>query len=403
VAAENVWRRWRREVHDILEVGGAAHPVSNFVNGFIVALILLNAVVFAAETVDDLGERYRSAFERFNNLTVLIFTVEYVLRIWSAVDIPLFSRMPPWKARLHFAARPLMIIDLLAILPWYLGELVPINLVFLRVLRLFRLLKLVRYSPALQTMGRVIRQEWRALVGALLVMLVLLLFASSVIYFVEREIQPAAFGSIPAAAWWAIATLTTVGYGDVVPATPLGKIIGGIVMVVGVGMFALPIAILATGFSQESAKREFLATWSMVARMPLFAGMDASEVADITKLLQTRSYAPGTSIVRAGDAGGAMYLIASGEAKANLPQGKTVALKEGDFFGEMALLEDRRHKHGVSATSHCRVYILDRDALGRLSNKHPEIMQRIRKVAREREKQNRAIETARKSKDTSDS
>ena len=185
----------------------------------------------------------------------------------------------------------MMIIDLLAILPWYVYLFVPFDLRALRVLRLFRLfrlLKLLRYSPALQTLKRVVAHEYRALLGALLLMMMLMLFSAAIIYFLERGAQPDKFGSIPAAAWWALATLTTVGYGDIVPITPLGKVFGGIVMLLGLGMFALPIAILATGFSQESARHEFVVTWSMVARVPLFSTLDAAEVAEVTKLLYTR-------------------------------------------------------------------------------------------------------------------
>jgi voltage-gated potassium channel len=111
-------------------------------------------------------------------------------------------------------------------------------------------------------------------------------------YFLERGAQPDKFGSVPAAAWWALTTLTTVGYGDVVPITPFGKLLGGVVMLLGVGMIALPVAIVATGFSQESSRHQFVVTWSMVARVPLFAAMDESEVAEITKLLYTRTYLP---------------------------------------------------------------------------------------------------------------
>jgi voltage-gated potassium channel len=258
MAAESLWRTWRREVHDILEVGGDAYPIGRVVNGFIIVLIILNAVAFAAETVDHLAARYATFFYLFNIFSVAVFSVEYLLRLWSAVDIPMLSRMQPWKARLRFAAKPIMLIDLFAVLPFYFQWLIPIDLRALRVLRLFRLLKLVRYSPALQTLGRVLSEEYRALLGALLVMLVLLLFASTGIYFLEHNAQPDKFGSIPAAAWWAIATLTTVGYGDVAPITPWGKVLGGVVMLLGVGMFALPIAIIASGFSLESARHQFL-------------------------------------------------------------------------------------------------------------------------------------------------
>jgi voltage-gated potassium channel len=384
MAAETEWRKWRREVHDILEVGGEAYPLGRIVNGFIIVLIVLNAVAFAAETVDHLAERYEAYFSAFNVFSVAVFSVEYVLRVWSAIDIPMLSRMPRWKARLRFALRPIMLIDLFAVLPFYFQWLVPIDLRALRVLRLFRLLKLARYSPALQTLGRVLVQESSALLGALLVMLVLLLFASTGIYFLEREAQPEAFGSIPAAAWWAIATLTTVGYGDVVPVTPAGKVLGGVVMLLGVGMFALPIAIIATGFSLESARHQFVATWSMVARLPLFASMSESEIAEITKILYTRSFAPGVPIVRAGDSGGAMFLIENGEAAVALGGGRTTILKEGDFFGEMALLERRRHEHDVVAYTRCRVLVLDAEALMRLARRHPEILAYLRRIAKER-------------------
>jgi len=396
-----VWRRWRRKVHDILEVGGDAHPAGLVVNGFIVILIILNAIAFAAETVDHLAQRYGMWFWAFNLFSVAVFTIEYALRVWSAVEIPLLSRLPPWRARLRFATRPIMIIDLLAFAPWYLQWLVPVDLRALRVFRLFRLLKLVRYSPALQTLGRVLADEYRALLGALLVMLVLLLFASTGIYFLEREAQPHAFSSIPSSAWWALSTLTTVGYGDIVPVTPWGKVLGGVVMVLGVCMFALPVAIIATGFTQESSRHQFVVTWSMVARVPLFATMDEAEVAEITKLLYTRNFLPGVPMVRAGDAGDSMFLIASGEAEVEIGRGKQAILKDGDFFGEMALLEHRRHKHDVVAKTRCRVYVLDSRALARLSRRHPEIMTRIRKVAgarREADTGTLASETPRRSR-----
>jgi Ion transport protein len=119
--------------------------------------------------------------------------------------------------------RPMMIIDLLAFLPWYVHKILPFDFRALRLLRLFRLLKLIRYSPTLQTLKRVVAHEWRALLGALLLMMMLLVFASTIIYFLERSAQPEYFGGIPASAWWTLETLTTVGYGDVTPITPLGK------------------------------------------------------------------------------------------------------------------------------------------------------------------------------------
>ncbi len=396
MSLKSVWRDWRVKVHDILEVGDG-NPIGRVFNVFLVTLILANGVAFAAETVPSLYARYGPEFEAFNTFSVMVFTIEYVLRLWSSVEIPLLRRLPHWRARLRFALRPMMIIDLLAFLPWYLYLFVPFDLRALRVLRLFRLfrlLKLLRYSPALQTLQRVLANEYRALLGALLVMMMLLLFASSIVYFLERDAQPDKFSSIPAAAWWGLATLTTIGYGDVVPITPLGRVFGGVVMLFGLGMFALPIAILSAGFSQESARHEFVVTWSMVARVPLFATLEATEVVEVTKLLYTRLFQPGATIVPAGDPGGAMYFIGSGEATVCVVPGQPVKLHEGDFFGEMALLEHRRHKHAVVADTVCRVYVLDSEGLARLSSRHPEIVKHIKEVARERAIENQKLRRA---------
>ncbi|HEV3242423.1 MAG TPA: ion transporter [Methyloceanibacter sp.] len=143
----------------MLEVGGEAHPIGRVVNAFLVILIIANGIAFAAETVDSIYARWGPELDAFNTFSVIIFTVEYVLRLWSAVDIPLLHRLPPWWARLKFAMRPMMIIDLFAILPWYLHQFIPLDLRALRILSLFRLLKLIRYSPALQTLKRVVAHE----------------------------------------------------------------------------------------------------------------------------------------------------------------------------------------------------------------------------------------------------
>ena len=123
-----VWRSWRLKVHDILEVGGEDHPAGRIVNGFLVAMIIANGIAFSAETVDSVYARWGPQLDAFNTFSVIVFTIEYVLRLWSAVEIPLLQHLPHWRARLKFAMRPMMIIDLLAILPWYIHAVVPIDL-----------------------------------------------------------------------------------------------------------------------------------------------------------------------------------------------------------------------------------------------------------------------------------
>lgn len=385
----------RQRVHDILEYASEFDPVSRVVNLFLVTLIVLNVAAFAAATVPELDAAYGPAFEAFNVFSVIIFTVEYALRIWSCIEVPLLHPLAPWRARLQFALRPLQVIDLLAIAPFYLSFLVALDLRVLRVFRLFRFLKLARYSPALVALGRVIANEQRALFSALLVMIALILFAATGIYFLERNVQPEHFGSIPQAAWWALATLTTVGYGDVVPVTVLGKVFGGLVMIFGLGMFALPIGIIATGFSQEANRRDFVITWGMVGRVPIFAHLEAASVAKIAALLQSRMYRRGEIIVHAGETAMAMYFIASGEVAVEVGD-EQVRLGEGDFFGEMALLYSRRREHTVTAVTRCRLLVLDQADFERLCHRQPELMAKVRHVAEARLKEEKRKARARR-------
>ena len=232
---ETAWLRLRRRVYEVIEVGRGEDKLSMIVDNFLIILIILNIMAFMAETVKSVHAQYGDYFYWFELFSVIIFTIEYVARLWTSVEVPFLKRLNPVAARLKFAMRPYLIIDLLAILPFYLSAIFGVDLRILRVLRLFRFLKLARYSPALATLTRVIANESRTLLGALLLVMAMMLFASTGIYYLERSIQPDAFGSIPAAAWWAMTTLTTVGYGDVSPQTPLGKMFGSVIMILGVG------------------------------------------------------------------------------------------------------------------------------------------------------------------------
>ena len=293
----------RRRVYEILELGRGEDRLSIIVENALILLIILNVVAFTLETVPAIDAAYGDLLFVFEVFSVAVFTIEYGLRLWSAVEVPFLQRCTPFEARVRFARRPFMIIDLLAILPFYLSLILALDLRVLRMLRLFRIFKLARYSPALHTLLRVIVNEHRALVGALLLMVTILLFSATGIHLIERHAQPEKFGSIPDAAWWAIATLTTVGYGDVSPVTPLGKMFGSIVMLIGLGMFALPIAILSTGFAQEVGRRDFVVTWSMLARIPLFAELDARSVADLMPYLHAHNYPIHWEVIAEGSEG----------------------------------------------------------------------------------------------------
>lgn len=381
----------RQRVHDILEDASYTDATSVLVNATLIFLILTNVLAFAAETVPHLAETYGFYFQVFDLFCVAVFTVEYTLRLWSCVEIPVLQQLKPLRARLRFAGRPLLLIDLIAILPFYLGSLFGIDLLALRALRLFRFLKLAHYSPALYSIGHVISNERHALVTALLVMLTLLLFASTGIYFIERHVQPDVFGSIPAAAWWAIATLTTVGYGDIIPVTPLGKMFGGMIMIFGLGMFALPVAIVAAGFSEETNRREFVVTWGTVARVPLFAELEAGELSKIMARLHSRHYPQGSIIIHVGEQPLGLFLIVAGRVKVFADHGPVI-LEEGDFFGEMSLIHQHPHRHRVVAETRCRVLILDKADFERFGLREPELMNQIKATEKRRQETAQAVD-----------
>jgi voltage-gated potassium channel len=333
--------------------------------------------------VPQFAARFGTAIWCFELLSVAVFSLEYGLRLWSCVELPFLAGLPSWRARLKYALRPLQIVDLLAILPAVASIFLPFDFAALWVLRLFRFLKIARYSSALHSLGRVLAVERGALFGTLVIVLALILMSSTGMYYLERDAQPDKFGTIPDAMWWAVVTLGTIGYGDVVPMTPLGKAFAGVVIILGLGTFALPIAILATGFAQEVARREFVVTWTLVARVPLFSGLDGAALAQVMTLLYSRSFDAGDAIVRVGDPATAMYFITSGEAVVEGDEGD-MRLGEGEFFGEMALLDHRATNHTVVAASRCRCLLLDRDDFERLCRRHPEIRRRVHEVAERR-------------------
>lgn len=247
----------RRRTAELLEAHRPNDPAGRAIDGFLIVLILANVVIIILETVPRLGEQYGAWFYYFEIFSIAVFTVEYLARLWSCVEKPLDDAEAPRLSRLRWAFSPLGLIDLLAILPFYLFLAIPTSaesLLLLRIfraLRLLRIFKLSRYSPALNVLLSVIRKELPVLFVAVSILFIMLIVSSWGMYLVEREAQPEDFGSIPHAMWWSVITLTTVGYGDVVPVTNLGKVIAGIVSLVGIGMLALPAAIMASGFSRE--------------------------------------------------------------------------------------------------------------------------------------------------------
>jgi voltage-gated potassium channel len=220
-------------------------------DGALILLIMLNLIAVVLESVPDIRQDWHPQFHVFEIFSIGVFSVEYLLRLWCSAENPDLAGHSPVGARLRYMITPLAVVDLLAILPFYLSLLIGIDLRFLRALRLLRVFKLTRYFSAMGVLLDVLREEARAFGAAVFVLLVIMILASSGMYLFEHQAQPEAFGSIPAAMWWAVATLTTVGYGDVTPITVGGKVFGACITIIGIGMVALPAGILASGFSDH--------------------------------------------------------------------------------------------------------------------------------------------------------
>lgn len=375
--------RVRHRLYIILEAGKTSDLPSLIFDIFMMSLICANIVIFAMETVEEFSAENRNWIGYFNTISILIFTIEYAVRLWVCIEFPLLRSASPLQARFIWAKTPYMLVDLLVLLPFYLGFFFAIDLRVLRIFRLLRFLKLIRFSSALTTLGRVIVNEARALLGAMVIMLGLLLCAATLIHWVEGDVQAEAFGSIPLSMWWALSTLTTVGYGDVVPITVAGRIVGGVVMVLGLGMFALPVAILSSSFAQEIHRREFVVSWGMLARVPLFQGLTPLALGELLDLLQSQIAQRGTVIGHEGERADGMYFIVLGRADVMFPD-FTMELHEGEFFGEGALLNHEVRTASIVAKTRCHLLRLPVRDFEHFIARNPAVHETILRVAEER-------------------
>lgn len=230
--------------------------VEKAVNFALAALIVLNVLAVILETVPGLNASFGDRFAQFEAFSVVVFSVEYVLRVWSCTVDPRYRGSV--KGRLRFIVSPMAVVDLAAIVPAYLPGDVFLDLRYaraVRLIRMFRALKAARYSRSVQTFTNVFRERESDLLLIAWLLGLMLILSSSSMYFAEHAAQPGVFSSIPAAMWWGMVTLTTVGYGDVYPVTPVGKFLGAVIALIGIGFFALPAGILASGFAEEVQKR----------------------------------------------------------------------------------------------------------------------------------------------------
>jgi len=275
-----------------------------------------------------------------------VFALEWLLAFLAAPSRAAYWRSPGWM------------LDAIAVLPVPLALLLGAPSPLAWLLGAFWLFKLVRTSPGLARLGRVITLEARPLGSVLVLFLTILFFGAVALHLAERHVQPQAFGSLPSALWWAVATLTTTGYGDAVPVTQLGRVVAGFVMICGVGVFGLLTGILATGFVDESRRHNFMQTWQLVTSVPFFATLDAESIIELSRLLRPWQVAEGSIIIRRGNRGDSMYFITSGEVAIDI-EPKPVRLGPGAFFGELALLGNGIRGATVRSTLPTTLLVLD--------------------------------------------
>ena len=372
----------RRRIHTILD-GGKNDWLSRLIHVLLVTLVVASVAAVVLQSVPEYDENYDKFFRFIENISVSIFTLELALRLWTAPEHTPYASQSAFRARISFMKSGGAIIDLVSVMPFYLSIFVSTDLRVLLLLRLVRFFKLARYSSGIRTIIAVLEAEKRALLASGLILFGVVLFAAAAMHLAEHEAQPDKFDSIPAAMWWAIVTITTLGYGDVTPITLAGRLIASATMVMGYVMLGLPVGIVATAFSEEIHRREFVVTWSMIARVPLFRSLGATEIAEIMRYLRAQSVPKDTLIVRRGEIAHSMYFIAEGAVEIDLPN-QRIQLGEGQFFGEVSVLKKTLRSGNVRTTQPTKLLILDAYDLRTVMIRNPKIGEAIQEMAHNR-------------------
>ncbi len=252
-----MYKKVQSAVYNLIRDDDENDLISTIFDSVIIFLIIINVLLVILDTFRGLPDGVQRAFRIIETVSVVIFSVEYLLRLWTA---PLmYPQERPAKARLKYAFSFMALVDLLAILPFYLPFIIPVDLRVLRMIRLLRILRILkvnRYTNALSTVGNVIKSRAAQLISSMLVVLVLMVMASVLMYNVESEAQPDVFQNAFSGLWWAVATLTTVGYGDIYPITVLGKLLSAVIALLGIGLVAVPTGIISAGFIENITTTE---------------------------------------------------------------------------------------------------------------------------------------------------
>jgi voltage-gated potassium channel len=354
--------------------------IGSLVKAVLIASILTSVLGAMLFTLPDLSPAQKQWLRYALIANLAIFSVEYGFRLWTAPEAVPGGEAQPWRARLDYARSFLGVLDLLVILPIFFWLAIPHESGIYNFVGLLALFKSAHYAQSMQLFITVFRNERKPLASYLVVLLVLLVVFATAAYVVEHDAQPNTFRSIPHALWWAIVTMSTVGYGDIMPITPLGKLVGGLTMILGIALFAVPAGIVTNGFAAELKRREFVVTWRTVASMPLFKTLDAIRIADIAQLLKAQVVPARQVVVRRGEAADAMFFIMAGEVEVDVPP-EPIRLGEGQYFGEIALLRDTVRTATVITVDECTLLSLDARDFRRLMERHPDLKAAIEAVA----------------------
>ena len=312
--ARNRLKDVRRRVYQILEQGPVGDRVSKSVDRFLVILILINLIAVTLNRFRNM-KRVTGPPLRYRIFLARGFYDRICLRLWSAVEHGPHQHLSATQARLKYVLSPAGIIDLIAVLPFWFAMVLPGDLRVVLVFRMVRFFKFARYSPAMRSCWTSSTTRGADCLAVLLLRLVPRSSPPRLMHLAEANVQPVKLGTIPEAFWWAIVTIGTIGYGDVVPVTALGKLIATCTIFAGLVLMALPVGIIATAFAEQIQRRDFIVTWGMISRVPLFAELDATEISDVMELLRAQVVEAGEVVMRAGEAARSMYFIAAGEVE----------------------------------------------------------------------------------------
>ena len=371
----------RDRLYELLEHDHLPNSVGSRFVRVIVAVIVIDVLTMIFASVHEFDAKFGALFKAIEIAAVAAFALEYVARLWTIVGHSIRD-LTPVRARFGYVFSSLGIIDLLSFLPSALALMMG-DRVTLVLTGMLPFLKLVRYSPALRSLLWAIYAERRALFGCVVILTGVVLLFACLLFAIEHDVQPEKFGNIPQAMWWAIVTLGTVGYGDVVPVTIPGKMITSVAVVLGFAMIALPVAIISSAFAEEVRRRDFVVTWGMLARVPLFSHLGAAEIADIMRLLRAQTIEAGEVLVRRGEIASSMYFITTGEVEIDLPN-QRVRLSDGTFFGEIALLRRTNRSGTVTATRKTRLLALDAQDFHALIARLPTLAAHVKETAEAR-------------------